>query len=701
MTELAGWGKDTSPFHEGEQFMQARYGLKEQQESIGKRLMRPYMPDQHREFFEQLPFAIIGSVDDDEQPWASIIFGSSGFISTPNEKTLSFDTLLFDDDPLKGNISTGKPLSLLGIELPTRRRNRVNMTATTSNERGFSASVVHSFGNCPKYIQTRDIEFHRDPYAEQSSLDVEHFNDLPTDISNIIGASDTFFVASHNHKDDQNDTGGVDVNHRGGQKGFVKVEGNVLTIPDYSGNYLFNTLGNFLINPKAGLLFIDFESGDIIYLTGSTEILWEDHPEVEAFKGADRGWRFTLKKGIRLKKAAPMRGHFGEFSPTSVKTGTWHEANDALALQKKTRQWLSYEVTKIVDEDESIRSFYLEPQNIDQKLPFKAGQFLSIRLKPEGEDRFIGRNYTVSAAPSDEFLRISVKREQGINGKPDGKVSNALHDNLVVGSVIEAKGPSGQFVLDNKTQRPVVLIGAGVGITPIISMYRSFASAIDRFAQSRSVTVIHAARKTKNLAFKEEFDSLQSAITYPVNYFSVISQPESAEEASVDFDHKGRLSAEMLKQMLPKELCDIYLCGPSGFMQGTYDALVSLGISDKQIYAESFGPAALKRQKSQVDEEVFARTKAEPATSSIVTFSDAKVEQAWTPKEGTLLELAENHGLKPAFACRNGVCGECAVKITQGKVAYKHEPAFETDRSEVLLCCAVPAKGNDKVELDL
>lgn len=701
MDELAGWHKDTSPFHEGEQFIQARYGLKDQQEAIGKRLMRPAMPDQHREFFEQLPFAVVGSIDDQGQPWASMVFGTPGFITTPTDKALNFDTQLLIGDPLKDNVSGGKPLSLLGIELPTRRRNRVNMISTGVNESGFGASVVHSFGNCPKYIQTRDIEFKRDPAARISEIETQRFTELSSVAESIITQADTFFVASHNHKDDQTDTGGVDVNHRGGQRGFVKVEGNQLTIPDYSGNYLFNTLGNFIVNPRAGLLFVDFESGDMLYLTGSTEILWEDHPEIEAFQGADRGWRFTLEKGVLLKNAAPIRGQFGEYSPTSVKTGTWDEAKGAIALQKKRREWLPYKVIKVVDEDELIRSFYFEPQNMSEKLPFKAGQFLSIRLKLKDSDRFIGRNYTVSSSPADPLLRISVKREIGIDGNPDGQVSNYLHHHLTVGSTIDAKGPSGLFVLDRKTQRPVVLIGAGVGITPVISMFRDFATAVHRYGQSRSVTVIQAAKKASNLAFKQEFDSLKQKITYPTHYFSVISQPSADETVKEDFDYQGRLSADMLKQMLPDESCDVYLCGPSTFMQNTYDALLSLGVNDKQIHAESFGPAGLKRQTPLVDKQVQVRIEAEPATDGMVTFSDTKVEQPWTPKEGTLLELAENHGLQPAFACRNGVCGECAVKITQGDVAYKHEPAFATDRSEVLICCAVPAKSSNNVTLKL
>jgi len=306
MAILSGWDKDSSPFHQGEQKLQDRIGLKERQEALGMRIIRPYMPDQHREFFEQLPYMIIGSVDADGWPWASIVFGQPGFVQTPNDKTMSLAANPLAGDPLSDNFEVGAPLSFLGIEMATRRRNRVNGILTDIWPIGFTAKVVHSFGNCPKYIDMRDVEFVRDPRELHNEGGVERFTQIDEGLQNFIRKATLCFVASYNNLDDESDTGGVDVNHRGGPEGFIRVEGNQLTIPDYHGNNLFNTLGNFIVNPKAGLLFIDFETQDLILLTGTTEIFWSDDPVVQNLPDVGRAWRFTLNHGIRLKQASPI-----------------------------------------------------------------------------------------------------------------------------------------------------------------------------------------------------------------------------------------------------------------------------------------------------------------------------------------------------------------------------------------------------------
>jgi len=307
MAILPGWDKETSPFHKGEQDLQERLGVKERFEELAKRMFRRYMPDQHREFFEQLPYMVVGSVDKDGWPWASILFGGTGFVKTPNNKLISLAAEPLPGDPLADNLGEGAPLSFLGIEMATRRRNRINVTMTDKLPKGFMARIVHSFGNCPKYIDLRDVEFVRDPQEKIEPPEIERFTLIDETLSAFIQKAKVFFVASHNPVDDQNDTGGVDVNHRGGEAGFIKLEGNQLTIPDYLGNKMFNTLGNFLINPKAGLLFIDFEMRDLIFLTGTTEILWDDNPHVKTLPNAERAWRFTLDHGLRLKQASPIR----------------------------------------------------------------------------------------------------------------------------------------------------------------------------------------------------------------------------------------------------------------------------------------------------------------------------------------------------------------------------------------------------------
>lgn len=303
---LSGWDRETSPFHAGEQELQARLGRKERQEAIARKTFRPFMPDQHRTFFQQLPFFVVGSIDREQRPWASLLFGAPGFISTPDDKTLKVAAQPLTGDPLAENLVKGSPLGLLGIELPTRRRNRVNGVLQHHTRDGLEVQVVQSFGNCPQYIQTREIATEHPP-ATSESREAERLSGLDRQSTELIERADTFFVASFNGRDDKFDTGGTDVSHRGGEPGFVRVEGQTLTIPDYKGNFVFNTFGNFLIHPRAGLIFIDFESGDILQLSGATELLWDMPDDWKSHHKAERAWRFHFEQGVRLQRAAPLR----------------------------------------------------------------------------------------------------------------------------------------------------------------------------------------------------------------------------------------------------------------------------------------------------------------------------------------------------------------------------------------------------------
>lgn len=316
------WDLEVSPFHQGEAELQARVGRAERQEAMGRRIIRTFMIDQHREFFAQLPFVAAGSIDENGSPWASALFGEPGFISTPDDRSFEINTPVLSGDPFEQNAKEGAPVSFVGIELQTRRRNRLNGIIRQGDGSGFLTYVVQSFGNCPQYIHTRDMGFVRDPNADFTP-EREVFHTLASVERDIIQKSDTFFVASHNPADDANINGGVDVNHRGGNPGFVKVDGDVLTIPDFTGNFAFNTLGNFVLNPKAGLLFIDFQTGDLLQMTGTVELLWDKIPEIEAFEGAQRAWRFHLEHGHRLVNASPVAFIDGEASPRSLQTGNW------------------------------------------------------------------------------------------------------------------------------------------------------------------------------------------------------------------------------------------------------------------------------------------------------------------------------------------------------------------------------------------
>ncbi len=684
-----------SPFHPGEQQVQSRVGVRKMMEQFGQRVIRPYMPDEHRAFFEQLPFLVVGGVDDQGWPWASLLCGTPGFIQSPDAKTLTIGVAPAASSPLAGAIEPGAQLGLLGIEINTRRRNRMNGHVGALCDGGFTVSVDQSFGNCPQYIQRRSVDFIRDPEQVNHQADASHFVDLDGDTQAMIRAADTFFVASFTDGDEGRRTNGVDVSHRGGKPGFVKVEGNTLTVPDYAGNQFFNTLGNFQTTPKAGLAFADFDTGNLLMLTGTVELLWENNAQVQAFRGAERAWRFTLDHGVMLNDALPFRARLEDYSPMTMITGDWNEAEAVLSAQAKHQSWRPFRLMRTEDESSVIRSFYLEPADGGAVVPFEAGQFLTLRLTLPGSKKPVIRTYTVSSSPDLPFYRISVKRED------NGVVSRFLHDSLKVDDLIDVRAPRGDFFIDAAQKRPAVLIAGGVGITPMIAMASHVMKEGMRTRHTRALTVFHSAQTTKQRAFAQHFKALEQQTDNRIRYISLVDQPMNGEEAGTDFHHTGYINADILRQALPLDDYDFYLCGPPPFMQSLYDTLRRLGVRDQRIYAEAFGPASLQRSTDNESTAPPQAEEVEEADQALIKFSKSQFEQRWSAGDATFLEVAETHGLEPNYGCRNGVCGSCSVKLKAGAVTYRTRPTAKIAQGEVLICCSVPAKGSDTVEIEL
>lgn len=311
-----------APWHAGERQLQARIGMAERMAQVGAKVIRPYMPDQHRAFFAQLPFLVAGAVDGQGDPWAGVLEGEPGFAVSPDPATLRVAAVPDADDPLRAGMGPDRPLGLLGIELHTRRRNRMNGRIAAWDGRRFEVAVAESFGNCPQYIQARDFHFSRSP-ALRFPGPVRERTGLADADRALIARADTLFVATYADTDEAGRR--VDVSHRGGKPGFVRIDGDTLTVPDFSGNRFFNTLGNMLLNPRAGLLFIDFERGDVLQVSGRAEVIL-DSPEIEAFAGAERLWRVHVQRVRARPGALALRWRFGGYSPTALATGQWPQA---------------------------------------------------------------------------------------------------------------------------------------------------------------------------------------------------------------------------------------------------------------------------------------------------------------------------------------------------------------------------------------
>ncbi|MGP4673943.1 2Fe-2S iron-sulfur cluster-binding protein [Agrobacterium salinitolerans] len=679
LTKLPTW-------HEGETFIQETLGVKERMAAVGQRVVRDFMPDQHRDFYAQLPFIVLGSVDQAGDAWATFVEGQPGFMSSPSPVVLDIAATRDPSDPASEGLADGLPIGLLGIEMHTRRRNRMNGFVSTI-EGGFRVDVDQSFGNCPRYIQLRDFAFERQPGAPFQG-EAEELPVLDDQARAIIQQADAFFVASYVDREDRRQ---VDVSHRGGNAGFVRVgDDGVLTIPDFDGNLFFATLGNILLNGKAGLLFVDFATGDVLQMTGKAEVIF-DSPEIDAFQGAERFWTFKPTRIVRRRNALALRWAFQKdgWSPSSLMTGSWSQAADRLRATELATSWRPMTVTAIVDESATIKSFHLQPGDGAGLLPHRAGQHLPIRIKLPGEEKSIIRTYTLSVAPSDGIYRISVKR--------DGRISQFLHDNAAVGDVIEVRAPAGDFSIDAGSTRPAVLLAGGVGITPLLAMLRHVVYEGLRKQRVRPVTLFHASRSKADRPFDKEIANLIGVTKGAVRLVRVLSDPTDAEEGR-DYDAAGRIDMAMLTRFLPFNDYDFYLCGPAQFTQGLYDGLRAFNIADDRIQAEAFGPSSLIRTGLATPAVISPAAQSSDKPVPVI-FTNSLKEARWTPGSGTLLEFAEARGLEPEFSCREGNCGTCRTKLVKGAVAYVRQPTAKIGVDEVLLCCAVPAEQEGGLQL--
>ncbi|UZE22080.1 FAD-binding oxidoreductase [Pseudomonas sp. B21-056] len=674
-----------SPWHEGELTLQRAVGAVDMMVGVGQRQMaRAWMPDQHREFYAQLPFVVLGAVDRQGDVWATIRTGQPGFMHSPTPERLHITLQPQPDDPAQDGMQQGDAIGMLGIELHTRRRNRMNGNVLRQLDDGIEIAVTQAYGNCPRYINLRQYAF-----VDETAGAVLELTSADPQVRRMVTAADSFYVATYVVRDGQNQ---VDASHRGGKPGFVRMEEDgTLTIPDFSGNLFFNTLGNILLNPRAGLVFVDFQTGDLLQMSGSAEVLL-DSPEIAAFQGAERLWRFKPQRIVYRQAAIPLRwtDTAEGASPNSMMTGSWEQATERLQAEALRSHWRPMRVVRIEDESRSIRSFYLQANDGAGLPSFEPGQHLPVRVLLEGQQALSIRTYSVSSSPSDEFLRISVKR--------DGSVSSHLHDRIHVGDWIEARAPQGDFTVQAAERRPLVLLGAGVGITPLLSMLREVVYQGKRINRMRPTWLIQSSRAVADLAFRNEVDELVARAGDKIKVLRVVSQPPIDGSAD-SYDMAGRIDVELLKTLLPLNDYDYYLCGPGSFTQALYDGLRKLRIPDDRILAETFGPSTLVRD---IEVSVPAAEQVPMADEAVkVLFATSGKEARWEPGAGTLLELAEARGLSPEFSCRGGSCGTCKTRLSSGQVHYLNTPAQRLAEDEVLICCAVPAQGSETLVLDV
>ncbi|KLN60695.1 hypothetical protein WH96_09360 [Kiloniella spongiae] len=702
-----------TPFHKGELAIQRRLGVLENVHHYAPKFVRNFLPDQHREFYGQLPQIVVGSLDEQGRPWASMVIGQAGFISSPDRETLVINNAPLSGDPLSENLEVGSPLGFLGIEFQTRRRNRLaGKVRGRTDQKGFSVKVDQSFGNCPQYIQARTPVYDQSPNQKKLSQKKTSEKILQTlgispekrsevldkTAKGIIGKADTFFIASAYFPDNSDHRFGVDVSHRGGKPGFLKVvDDKTLLFPDFPGNNHFNTFGNIELYPKAGLLVPDFETGDLLYITGLAEVIW-DGPEVQVFADAQRIVQIKVEEVRLVEQSLPMSWNFESYSPSLDLTGTWEEAEEALSTSKDRNAWRRYVVAKIEQESESISSFYLVPEDKRTLARYEPGQHLPIRVSmprasSKEEDKEVRRTYTISNAFNGRYYRLSIKREEA------GLVSRHFHDRIKPGDIIEAQAPRGDFYLDKESTRPVVFLSGGVGVTPMMAMAEALLEQEKKFPRGRKIYFLHGTKNGNGHAFGKYTNALSTWFDC-FEVYNVYSQPGSVDVLGSGLQAKGRIGSSFLREHLPLDDYDFYLCGPEGFMQSLYKALGGLGVREERIRYETFGPSMVLKSsqglKTGIAEDSGSLEMADhgdlPQEPVMVRFMSTDQAVEWRPEKGSLLQLAEENGIFPDFSCRSGNCGACVTKLKAGSICYPKGYSAGITDDEILLCSAVPQK---------
>jgi ferredoxin-NADP reductase len=331
-------------------------------------------------------------------------------------------------------------------------------------------------------------------------------------------------------------------------------------------------------------------------------------------------------------------------------------------------------------------SFHLQPVD-GQPLPaFRPDQFLTFSLAlgaaaGDGSARTITRCYSLSDRPDPAHYRVTIKRVPAPLDHPEylpGLSSNHFHDHIRVGDVLSAKAPSGHFFLDPNAAVPVVLIGGGIGITPMMSMLRWCIAN----QPQRPVHLCYGLRNSDEHAFKTQLEDIAAA--HPALQLHVVySRPAAADVPGRDYQHAGHVDVELLRKTLPHGRHQFYVCGPPAMMQALVPALAEWGVPVADIHYEAFGPASVKLPGAEVTTQL-------EVSGIEVKFQRSGRTLAWNGSDASLLDFAERHGIEVESGCRSGGCGSCETRVLEGSVAYQHAPDHDVAQGHCLLCVGRP-----------
>ena len=380
----------------------------------------------------------------------------------------------------------------------------------------------------------------------------------------------------------------------------------------------------------------------------------------------------ALSKGWQSSFQAMLQQDLGS------KTAT---GNPGLAYEEQAPAWPGFHpmrVSKIHKESDQVTSFILSPVDT-QPLPlFQAGQFVVLRLHLKPDIPPILRSYSLSDLPAADHFRISVKSEL------NGSGSSFLCTRTQEGDVLDVSAPRGSFTL-RPSQGPVVLLSAGVGATPVMSMLHALVAE----SSQREVWWIYGARNRVDHPFAEESRSLLKQLSRGRGYI-VYSRPAALDRLGTDFDAPGHIDTALLERIGVSQSSDFYLCGPSSFLQNMRDGLRSWGVPDGNVHTEIFGSLeAITPGMAQVNHTPHL-PQGPPGSGPPVSFARSGITAAWDPKFASLLELAEACDVPVRWSCRTGVCHSCMTGLIAGSITYNPEPLERPASGNVLICCSQP-----------
>jgi ferredoxin-NADP reductase/MOSC domain-containing protein YiiM len=358
------------------------------------------------------------------------------------------------------------------------------------------------------------------------------------------------------------------------------------------------------------------------------------------------------------------------------------QAADAAAGPPKRAEpaWTGFrslKVTKVVSESTTVSSVYLTAADGTRLPTAQAGQSLALRIPAAGTPAPV-RSYSLSSAPDASNYRISVKRE------PDGLASSYLTTRLRPGTVLDAAAPRGEFVLDVGTT-PVLLISAGIGLTPVLSMLHELAAP----RSDREVWWIHAARRPQEHPLAAEAHALLASLPHAHEHvFYSAAKPEDHRHENAA---PGRLTKDKLIALSIPATATAYICGPTSFMTDMTDALTAAGIDPARIHTELFGALppinpGLTKQASRVPHQ----PPGPPGTGPLVTFARSGISAPFSDSKRSVLDLADACDIPARWSCRTGVCHTCSTPLLSGEVTYSPEPLEPSADGQVLICCAQP-----------